>query len=286
MPNISLRSYKPSCAHFTKAFTLVELLIVIAVIALLLSLMTPALEQSRAAARSLKCSANVRQLYMGLDTYAREGRDYVPTANNNNAGGAANTSWQCKIGDTGAIGPVVSYSGFDTAGNAIQLKSWSPLSCPDEEKSAMQQPTSGVPAAGFYLQTFYRTSYGLNASFNNRPYSSLYAGWLRAGWSKGPQSDMIRGRFSDAPIIMDGLELDGLSMAHFINEGQIIGAPLTVARRLAPYRHPNQTANVLYWDGHAISRRAAGYTGINVYAQLYNTNDFPTGGLPPSAKFN
>ncbi len=271
--------------HISCGFTLVELLLAIAVVAVLLSLTISSLERARAAARALACASNVRQLYMGFDTYARDGRDYVPTAVNNNSGGASFASWQCKIGDTGAIGPVTSYQGLDASGNPTTLQSWSLLACPDEARTSAMQPEAGYPASGFYFMTFYRTSYALNASFNNRPYSSLFAGYLRAGWSKGPNSDMIRGRFSDAPIVMDGIELDGLSMAHFINEGTLTGAAVTVARRMAPYRHPNQTANVLYWDGHATAKRAAGYTGVNVYAQLYNTNDFPTGGIPPSAKF-
>jgi prepilin-type N-terminal cleavage/methylation domain-containing protein/prepilin-type processing-associated H-X9-DG protein len=44
-----------------KAFTLVELLVVIAVIALLLAILTPALEKARKQARASACQANLRQ---------------------------------------------------------------------------------------------------------------------------------------------------------------------------------------------------------------------------------
>ena len=53
-----------------KAFTLVELLVVIAVIALLLAMLMPALNAARERARQIVCLANMRQLGMATHTYA------------------------------------------------------------------------------------------------------------------------------------------------------------------------------------------------------------------------
>jgi len=53
-------------------FTLLELLVVLAVIALLLALTTAALQMSRAQAKAVLCRSNVRQLAFGLFMYADE----------------------------------------------------------------------------------------------------------------------------------------------------------------------------------------------------------------------
>lgn len=54
------------------AFSLVELIVVIGLIALLLAITAPALQSSREQARSVLCSSNIRQLLIGLHTYELE----------------------------------------------------------------------------------------------------------------------------------------------------------------------------------------------------------------------
>ena len=60
-----------------KAFTLVELLVVIAVIALLLAMLMPALNAARERARQVVCLANVRQLGLASQMYASS-TGYMP----------------------------------------------------------------------------------------------------------------------------------------------------------------------------------------------------------------
>lgn len=54
-----------------KAFTLVELLVVISIIGLLVALLTPAIYLARESARSATCQSNLRQIGLGLQTYSQ-----------------------------------------------------------------------------------------------------------------------------------------------------------------------------------------------------------------------
>jgi prepilin-type N-terminal cleavage/methylation domain-containing protein/prepilin-type processing-associated H-X9-DG protein len=61
-----------------KAFTLVELLVVIGIIALLIALLLPSLQKAKRAAKALACLSNMRQLYMESRMYANQNNDHLP----------------------------------------------------------------------------------------------------------------------------------------------------------------------------------------------------------------
>ena len=60
------RSSRSGSSRFRAGFTLVELLIVIVVVVILMALLLPAVQSSRASARSASCQNNLRQLCFAL----------------------------------------------------------------------------------------------------------------------------------------------------------------------------------------------------------------------------
>ena len=69
----------PAAGKRRGAFTLVELLVVIGIIALLISILLPAMSKARESARRTACLSNLRQFNITLRLYANTYRDYVPT---------------------------------------------------------------------------------------------------------------------------------------------------------------------------------------------------------------
>lgn len=61
-----------------RAFTLVELLVVVAILGLLVSMLLPALGQARTRAQSAACVSHHRQLAMALHLYAGDADDRLP----------------------------------------------------------------------------------------------------------------------------------------------------------------------------------------------------------------
>lgn len=61
-----------------RAFTLVELLVVIAVVGLMISMLLPSLERSRESARRASCAANLRQWMPCIDMYATDSKEQYP----------------------------------------------------------------------------------------------------------------------------------------------------------------------------------------------------------------
>ena len=71
-------TFAPSRRPRRRAFTLVELLVVIGIIALLIALLMPALSRAREHARRVQCGSNLRQIWQGMMMYANAYKGGLP----------------------------------------------------------------------------------------------------------------------------------------------------------------------------------------------------------------
>jgi prepilin-type N-terminal cleavage/methylation domain-containing protein len=79
------------------AFTLVELLVVIGIIALLIAILLPALSKARAMAKRTACASQVRQLMTATLTYAIEHHGVLPDLHNSGGTYPAATSYATPV---------------------------------------------------------------------------------------------------------------------------------------------------------------------------------------------
>src|SRR5437762_7031559 len=77
----------------SRGFTLVELLVVIGIIALLISVLLPALNKARRAARTTACMSNIRQLCMAEIQYVQENRGRFSPYYNGSKGTKFQIEW-------------------------------------------------------------------------------------------------------------------------------------------------------------------------------------------------
>ena len=68
----------PSPRPASRAFTLVELLVVIGIISVLIAILMPALRKAREASQAIKCASNLRQLGLATSMYVNENKGWLP----------------------------------------------------------------------------------------------------------------------------------------------------------------------------------------------------------------
>jgi prepilin-type N-terminal cleavage/methylation domain-containing protein len=134
LQNLSSRAFSTSAAKLVASakrrrlgFTLVELLVVVAIIGVLVALLLPAIQAAREAARRSSCGNNLKQIGLGLQNYndARKTFPYASIAVSNPTGQPANNLFGSgQLSSTaGGLAPnwVVAIMPFIEAGNVLNL---------------------------------------------------------------------------------------------------------------------------------------------------------------------
>ncbi len=214
------------------AFTLVELLVVIGIIALLVAMLLPALNKARAAARNVQCMSNLRQIGVGFATYAAVFPGYVvpPNYSSNLVQWHQNPAFRRAMGIPNNLAE-------DTTNNAV----WHPgIICPD---SSHAQGSSGVERRSL------GSSYGINKENTRRPqYAPYNKSILKFTQIKRPYDKIL---VADAPT----WEITMNDRNAYVVEGYY--SPSSARNGAVAFRHGSPTAersaqriNILFFDLH------------------------------------
>ncbi len=107
------RSTTYAVAPLPRGFTLIELLVVISIIALLISILLPALGNARKASQAVVCLSNLRQVGIGVSLYAMDNKSVVYEAYTQYAGGSGMSPnwWPMKMARDGYLPNPGNYAG-------------------------------------------------------------------------------------------------------------------------------------------------------------------------------
>lgn len=205
-----------------RAFTLVELLVVLAIIGALVALLLPAIQSARSAARRSACANNLKQIGLAFHLFM-EANDGVFPRSSHSALAHRELTWGKRI---------------------------APYLDPTVEAS--MGPTSARLAAGVYRcpaddrDDLRLWSYGKNVWFE---LTAEETGDV-VGASQGPTYHRLRSIFSTSDTVLVGELLSGSSADHIMAHFWKIGGTPEVART----RHQD-ASNYLWVDGHVSTQQ-------------------------------
>lgn len=248
-------SGRPSAFSHVRGFTLIELLVVISIIALMISILLPALGRARDVAQGMKCSNILRQFGVVDQLYLYEHKQYhLPLIMTNSVGNQR--SWYYNdVFRQGLNYPKITSESY--AGSRVPAS----LICPGSAR--LQAPT---PETKQFLMT---GSYAMNytdwihqlTGATTVPWSSLGNNYLVAFTESEVKKPSQKLFFADS---LDWVISIGNSAYTYLEPfggvgpwGErlpVSGTPSTAG--VIAYRHSRST-NMTFFDGHVASRSLA-----------------------------
>ncbi len=202
------KATRPSTARSKReAFTLVELLVVIGIIALLISILLPSLAKARKAANTVVCASNLHQIAQAMVIYATQNNGAIlgnqwtsgyflfPSDQVNNSTtspGIGPNNCPGVLGCWDWMSPVAMVEGIkltnsnapgsvaDRAARAALLTSLRAFRCPENDIVALDRGDLGVTTylASYTTSAYFQVAYNINARYANDP---KYKQWVNMG---------------------------------------------------------------------------------------------------------
>jgi prepilin-type N-terminal cleavage/methylation domain-containing protein/prepilin-type processing-associated H-X9-DG protein len=242
------RGVRAIAGRSERGFTLIEILVVVAIIALLISILLPSLSRARAQARFVTCQSNIRQVMMGFLVYATENKNRLP-----GHGKDAGADW---LGGSNQGGPALQPKNgtiFRQMG-----KTAAAYTCPDDV-AKRAYPVNGQKACDY--------SYTSNALLSGAAVEQLGG----AHYPRVKPFDRNDHRVNMAPF--DGvpvlIEEDPNWYLAYVDDSAWCNED-TISDRHLRFGSDPGAANIAYHDGHAgrVRFRAP------PYASTYNPADY------------
>jgi prepilin-type processing-associated H-X9-DG protein len=98
---------------------LVELLVVIGIIALLISILMPALNTARSQARTVQCQSNFKQIYNAIAMYANQNQGLLPYAGTNDNPAPSRGTWGASGTNASIYFELAQFMGYANVDNQI-----------------------------------------------------------------------------------------------------------------------------------------------------------------------
>jgi prepilin-type N-terminal cleavage/methylation domain-containing protein/prepilin-type processing-associated H-X9-DG protein len=211
-----------------KAFTLVELLVVIGIIAVLIGILLPTLSRARDHAQGVQCQSNLRQLHNAFVLYCNmyDGYCMPAQASNGSFGGSASEWW---------------WLGSETLGRALGVKGRSSAEVLDRLAKMLDCPATQrekIPGGSFSFDYSYNSNLGDIRGQN--PSDSDYDTYKQAHafkkWTQVP-GNVLTLTDANEPLVKNDERFDTVQ-------------ELTWKKAVAGHPHRRKTkGNVLFHDG-------------------------------------
>ena len=225
-----------------RAFTLVELLVVIGIIALLISILMPALNNARTQARTTQCLSNIRQVTIAFQMYVNNNKGktiaYSTAVKMAKDGTPQNGFWMHEMrpynGDISIVG-LCPEASEPSGGWGNVIRAWGP---DNNTGSFLYQVTGSYAINGW--------CYGPDADTPARtPGGERYGVGPRTAWHTFPAKEA-----SNVPIFADSGWVDAWPFDTDA-PGDLVSANGTMMSRVCIKRHNKRFSNVSFLDGHA-----------------------------------
>jgi len=170
MRDLTLQQSADAPPAARRGFTLVELIVVLAIVALLFSLLMPALSSAALAGRMTKSQSNLRQMFIMAEAYSMRSDGRFPVGVRYERAGGEFFAWDWIQGPDGEVRPGPLWGQIDP-GQVMQ----------DPQCFSCESTFGADPFTGYNYNTTY---IGGEATFPNTGWSTVRRGVPRSQWRR------------------------------------------------------------------------------------------------------